>query len=472
MPTIVREDKDTLNLSVHLTISSDDYLKKFNSELNKYQKTAQIKGFRKGKTPASVLKKMYGDSVLSEVINKMMQEELYGFLERESLDILGQPILSEDQQTLSISHKDFKDYHFIFDIGLAPKFELVGATKDDVYSKYKVDTIPEGLIAQELELERKRQGKQVEVEEAIEAQDFLKLAAKELENGVIKEGGIESAFSILIDDKLKPEAKTAFLGKKKGDSLIFNLLELEQSFDESKVRQYYLGLDKEDERTFNPEFELTIVSVTRMELAALTPEFFKTVFGEERNITTEEEARAAITEEIIADCNIKAQQLLYELLRKQLLEKNPIALPDDFLKRWMLVSSEEERTAEDIEQEYEQGKESLKWTVIRGKVEKKYDITVEKEEIVSFARNNILRMYGAYISNVEMLNNIIGRMLNDKDEVLRIRESIVDVKVLEQIKELVTIEEQMISYEELESIMKKKKDESSNSLEEAELLSA
>jgi trigger factor len=455
MPTIVREDKDTLNMSLHLTISSDDYLKKFNSELNKYQKTAQIKGFRKGKTPTSVLKKMYGDNVLSEVINKVMQEELYGFLERESLNILGQPILSEDQQMLSLSHKDLKDYHFTFDIGLAPKFELMGATKDDVYIKYRVDAVPEAVLDEEIALDRKRQGAQIEVEDEIKEQDLVKLVAKELENGVIKEGGIENSFSIPVDDNLTPEAKAAFLGKKKEDTLVLNIFEIEHALDEKKVRQYYLGLDKEDERTFNPEFELTITGVTRMELAALTPEFFMAVFGEERNITTEEEARAAIAEDIIANCEVKAQHLLSESLRKQLMEKNPIELPDDFLKRWMFVSSEEERTAEDIAQEYEKSKEGLKWTILRGKVEKEYDIKVEKEEIVSFARSTILRMYGAYISNVEMLNNIVGRMLNNKDEVLGIQESILNVKVLEQIKELVTIEERLISYEELENLMKK-----------------
>lgn len=455
MPTIVREDKDALNMSLHLTISSEDYLKKFNSELNKYQKTAQIKGFRRGKTPTTVLKKMYGDSVLSEVINKMMQEELYGFLERESLDILGQPILSEAQQPLTIAHKDLKDYHFTFDVGLAPKFDLVGITKDDVYSKYKVDAVPEEVIDKELELDRKRQGKQVEVEDEIKEQDFVKLAAKELENSVPKEGGIESEFAILVDEKVSSKAKAALLGKKKGETLTLNIFEIEQAFDESKVRQYYLRLEKGDERTFNPEFELTIVGVTRMEPAELTPEFFKAIFGEERNITTEAEARAAILEDLLAGCEANTKNLLSESLKEQLIAKNPIELPSDFLKRWMLVSSEEERTAEEVNQEYERSEEALKWTILRGKLEKEHDIQVEKEEIVSFARNTVLRMYGAYISNMEMLDNIVGRMLNNKDEALRIQESILNAKVLEKVKELVTIEEQPISYEELENLLQK-----------------
>lgn len=54
-----------------------------------------------------------------------------------------------------------------------------------------------------------------------------------------------------------------------------------------------------------------------------------------------------------------------------------------------------------------------------------------------------------------MLDNIVGRMLNNKDEALRIQESILNAKVLEKVKELVTIEEQPISYEELENLLQK-----------------
>jgi len=70
-------DKGQLSSELIIVLEKSDYLDKYKSELKKYKNKAHLKGFRKGKTPLSAIKKMYGQSVLADVINEKLQS---GFL--------------------------------------------------------------------------------------------------------------------------------------------------------------------------------------------------------------------------------------------------------------------------------------------------------------------------------------------------------------------------------------------------------
>ena len=53
-------------------------------------------GFRPGKVPVGVVKKMYGPSILVDEVNKMLGNKLYEYIETEKLEILGNPLPSEE----------------------------------------------------------------------------------------------------------------------------------------------------------------------------------------------------------------------------------------------------------------------------------------------------------------------------------------------------------------------------------------
>ena len=84
---IEKKDIDALNRSVTLTLSKEDYESTFILELKKYKAKAHMKGFRKGKTPMSVLKKMYGQSVLADVVMDKINKGISDYIAEEKLDI-------------------------------------------------------------------------------------------------------------------------------------------------------------------------------------------------------------------------------------------------------------------------------------------------------------------------------------------------------------------------------------------------
>ena len=89
-------------------------------------------------------------------INKTLQKALSEYLSEEKLDILGQPIPSDDQDgDLDFNVNQLEDYTFKFDVGLAPEFEVQGVSDSDTYSIYKID-VDKKVVTEELENAQKR----------------------------------------------------------------------------------------------------------------------------------------------------------------------------------------------------------------------------------------------------------------------------------------------------------------------------
>src|SRR5690625_600712 len=117
---ITRKDIDSLNAVLTVQISEDDYAGAVEKILKDYRKTANVPGFRKGHVPMGMIKKQYGQSVMLDEVNKLVQKSLNDYLTEERIELLGQT-LPVNQESVDWSAKDFS---FYFELGLAPKFEV------------------------------------------------------------------------------------------------------------------------------------------------------------------------------------------------------------------------------------------------------------------------------------------------------------------------------------------------------------
>ncbi|MCH2083423.1 MAG: trigger factor [Saprospiraceae bacterium] len=454
MSTIVREDIDHLNAVLTLTLDKSDYEGRWLDELKSYKSKAQMKGFRKGKTPLSVIKKMYGKALLAEVVNDLVQTKLSEYLKEKDLNILGYPISSLDQELFDFDLKSLGEYVFKFDLGMAPEFEVQGASEEDSYSKYDV-VVSEASIDDELENARRQLGKQEEVEENILDNDIIELEVKELDSDNLKEGGISNTFSVLVNAISDESVKQTLLKSKKGDSLKVNLFELEEKANEEYVRNYYLGLDKEDTSDFNAEFEATIQTVKRLVPAELDQELFDKFLGE-GEVSSEEEAREKIKENIKGHYEKQSDALLFREQQEALMDKNPMELPETFLKRWIKVSNENKVSDEQVEKEFPEFKKSLQWSLIRGKLLRQFDIKIEQEDI----RKKIAEEVRGYLAgqsfvNEDFINNMVDRMMGEEEQVNRAAENAITEKLAEVLSEKVTITKQEVTVDELNEIIRK-----------------
>ena len=72
---ITKESTGDLTATIKMEIGPEDYKEQVESALRDLQKKSNLKGFRPGKVPFGLIKKMYGKSALAEEVNKLLSEK-------------------------------------------------------------------------------------------------------------------------------------------------------------------------------------------------------------------------------------------------------------------------------------------------------------------------------------------------------------------------------------------------------------
>lgn len=454
MPQVVRTDSDDLNTQLVLTLKKEHYEPKFRSELNKYRGKVSMKGFRKGKTPTALIRKMYGKSILVDVINEMVQHEIFDYIKKEGLQTIGQPIPAENQPLLDFDVVTLQDMEFRFDVGLAPKFELKGVSKDSKFDFLKVQ-ISDEFLNQQVEDGRKRVGERATVTDSIEGNDVVKMNVEELDGDAIKENGWAATFSVLVDDIADEAVKADFLSKKAGDKVRFNVFELEADRDVDFVRKHILNIQENDgDVEVGEMFEGTIEEVNRVGLAELNQDFFDKYMGPGK-VSSVEEMKKLIEDDYVKHYDKQADALMNRDFNDMLIEQNELSLPDEFLKRW-LKYSEENVNPQDIEDGYDDFAKSLRWSLIRGELIKKFNLEVSEEETFEGLKENVrgmFKQYGMPVSDELIILNTANKMAEDKEQMNKIYSEMMTVKVFEAVKEAITIDEKPISREDFDELL-------------------
>lgn len=454
MATITREDIDALNVVLTVDIAESDYSGELDKELKKYRKHAQLKGFRKGKTPMSVVRKMFGQQLLAEAVNKHLQDEMSSYLyneDGEKLVFLGQPIPSTAQDPIEFDIKAKGDFTFKFDLGLAPAFELAGVADDHTFEILKVVPDEETLGNDLMNLRRRNQESQ-EVDGAVEEADIITVEGVELADGTPKEGGVSNEFTLFVRNTVD-NVKEQLIGAKAEASINVDIFAVEANTTEKHVRRYLLGLDEEDEREVSNDFQLTIKKISRVEPAPLEQAFFDEAFGE-GEVNNEKEALAKIGEDYGKYFEQQVDALLYRDMQEYLMAQNELTFPESFLKRW-LVFSNENNTAESVERGFEGFKKSLQWTLIREKLSDKFELEVSEEELRASFAVQVQGYFGA--SKPEwmddsMIDNMVERMMGDEKAVRERAEEVMSDKIQRKLKEGYTLQEREVSPEEFNEI--------------------
>ena len=449
---IVRKDLDQNNAIVTVRIEKADYAEKVDKTLRDYRKKANIPGFRPGMVPAGLVKKMYGKAVLAEEINKLVSEGLYNYIRENNVNILGEPMPNETEQQ-SIDFDSQEDFEFIFDLGIAPELEVELTKKDKV--KYYNITVSEEMIENQVKSYTGRYGKYIQ-EEVVEEKDMLKGELLEMANGKVNEDGIKVKDATLTPAYMKDaDQKTLFVGAKKGDVITFNPA---KAFDNETEISSMLKISKDAAKTIVADFQLKIESITRYHESEIDQELFDKVYGE-GTVTSIEEFKAKIKENIqetlVADSEYKfgmdAKDMLVE-------KYNDVTFPEAFLKRWVL-SSNENLTAETLEEDYPKMIADLKWHLIKDKLTKASDIKVEPADVEEYAKKIAkaqFAQYGMIGVEDEMLANYAKDMMKKEETLKSMIDKVAEEKVIAVVKEAVKLENKEVSIEEFNKMFEAK----------------
>ncbi len=442
---IVRKETDHLHLTLDITLEPSDYTSKFESEIKKYKGKAQLKGFRKGKTPDSVIRKMYGKSILAEVINQTLQDKLFGYLDEQNINYLGQPLANEDENhVLNLDVNQPKDYVFSFDVGIAPELDIVGASESDSYTFYDV-AIEDSLVDEEVTAARRRLGKRIEATDIIQTMDMIKLESEELDGNVIKEDGWKTSITMLVNIIDDESVKNELLTKKIGDNITFDVYKLENK-DHEHIRKYLLKVPADNEQEIGNMFTGTISEVSRIEPAVMDDSFFAT-FGDE-SVIDEASLRAFMESDIKKYYDNQSEQFMQREIMDYLMDNNIVELPEEFLKRYLKVSNEKV-SDEVLESEFGAFAKNMKWSLQKSSLAKRYEIQVEENDLKRYFTNSVFSHMRSYANmDYSFINQTVERLMKDKDQVNKAYEEILANKIFARISDIVKKNKVSISQED------------------------
>ena len=431
---ITREQRDGGISILKVVVNEADYGQAVEKQLRDYKRKANVPGFRPGMVPMGIVKKMYGKHVVAEQSYHLASNSVFEYLQKENIDYVGDVIPSEEQGDFDFENNT--EFEFVFEIGEAPKIELELSAKDKVtYSKIKVDKKMHNEYRSNY---LRRYGRLIDVDK-VEKDEALNVT---LDNGDMR---IEEAYVGLIS--MTDEERKEWKGKKVGYKTTVNINEL---YKKPEQRAAILSVKEEELESIKPEFELEITKIRRFADPELNEEFFKMAFPA-GNVTSEEELDKFIDEEIERELKRECDFMFVNQMRKFIIEKAGLQMPEEFLKRWLYVINEGKFSREEIEKDFAAFINMFTWNYLQKHFITEGDIKVTPEEAkaeaMSFAQMQFAQ-YGMPSAPADMLEGFAKQIMDNKEQLQKIYEKLFEEKVVEYLRGKIKVTEKAVSAEE------------------------
>ncbi len=448
---ITLEKREKLNAVLRLKVEQADYEGRVEDVLKDYRRKARVDGFRPGRVPMGIIKKMYYTPVLVDEVNKLVSESVFSHLKENGIRILGEPLPHQGDEHRADFEKE-REFEFSFDLGLAPEVNLEVTGRDRIpYYRVRVDRQQEDEYAESL-LDRygefrpvERAGKDELIKGTLVKSDR---EGNEAENGIRVEN-VSISLELMKDD----DQRVLFSGAKAGDEVVFNV---KKAFPNDAELASLLRIGRTEVAMLEGTFKCMIHEVTKFEKAEIGQELYDRIFGEGQ-VTTDKAFRERIREEIVKNHERESEYRFMVDAREAMIKKARIDLPVEFLKRWM-VEANEQMTREQVEADFHRYEDDFRWQLIKEHLLKQQEIKVSAGEALQLAKGIALNQYLQYgISNVpeDYLENYAKEMLSKPEESRRIYDQKAEEKLIGYIKSTATVTDKEVSSEKFRKLYEK-----------------
>ncbi|MBL7847561.1 MAG: trigger factor [Cyclobacteriaceae bacterium] len=424
---------------IKITLGETDYLPKVEEKVREYSRKMNIKGFRTGKVPTGVVKKMYGRSILVEEVNHLLSHSVSDYIKEKKLTVLGDPIPNHEKAR-QIDWDNQKDFEFEFQIGLVEPFTVDLSPKVKLTS-YQIE-VDQKVINEAIEDMKRRFGT-VSNPEVSAAGDNL------FGEITMADGSTKSSY-VQIEKLSKGEQKK-FLGLKKEDTVTFDI---EKLSDDAAVLSRIMNVTEEEVKNLKGSYTLKVTSISHMVPAEMNQELFDKVFGKDV-VKSEEEFINKIRETISENYQRESNHLLEHEIQHHLVDHTAVNMPDHFLKAWLKSTGDGQITDEVIGKEFEDYKKGLKWDLIKNRIAELHTINVETADVRERAKQLIAQQFGgpAIIEQLgDKFNAIADNYLSGQDgkgeNFMRVYNQLRHEKIMAIAKEKITVTGKKVTLDE------------------------
>lgn len=429
---------------IKIKVSEGDYQPQIEEKVKDYARKANIKGFRQGKVPTGVIRKMFGKSILVDEINHLLSHKLSDYIKENNLKIIGDPLPNHDKSR-DIDWDAQKEFEFEYQIGMVEDFHYNLSPAVNIKS-YQIKV--EDKIFKETLADLKKRFGTVTHPETSEEGDSLYGDLKS------KEGDFTKEHAIVLIEKVNKQEQQKFIGKKKEDEFEF---EVENAFDDKNVLAQFLGIPEEEAKNIKGTYVYRINTISRTEPAEVNQDFFDRVFGKD-SVTSEDAFLEKIKATIADNYQRETEHFFDHHIEDYFINNTQISIPDDFLKNWLKASSNGEVTDLILEKEYKDYIRGLKWDLVKNKIADDNAIKVEAEEVRNKAKDLIISQFGGQTFAEQLkdkMDSIADNYLKNENgqNFMRLYNQLKNERILTHIKSKITAEVQQVSVDEFKKIV-------------------
>lgn len=200
-----------------------------------------------------------------------------------------------------------------------------------------------------------------------------------------------------------------------------------------------------------PSYEISVADKDKTSMT----ENLKKYYEEKKEEKSDEDIAKEASDRLESQYKNEAEWRLSKDIRDYFVGKADVKLPEEFLKRWLLVANAGKITKEDVDKEFDGFLADFKWQLVRGYLMKKFELKIEENDIREAAKAFVTYQYAMYgLGNVpeEMINEAVVNVLQDQKQVERMVEQVEDSKVMAKIKETITIKATKITSEKFRAL--------------------
>ena len=369
---------------IEITYSFDEIRSDLDKEILASTKKIQLPGFRKGKAPVSMIKKIYGTALDSEAAEKVASTKFYEVSDLNHLHVIGRPVI------VDINFKREEDFKFKVKYETLPKLDVQNYTGLEI--KVPDFKLQDEDVEYEINNLLKSNSEKVETSEVDESNNFI-LDVEIIridEKGEVYAGSKAEKMQLdLTNERINKDIVQNAKGKKIGDSFQFSFnderIENANSPEEKKISEYF-------------GYSATINKITKLVMPALSDDFIKRITkGKSSN---EAEMRAQIKSDLENEIKRQNDEFYRNALIQQIIKNNEFTPPRTMVSSFLeeIIKEEELNSKKNgykkfnrQESETRNAKAAefeVKWYLISSAIKEKEHIEISETELNEHAQKD------------------------------------------------------------------------------------
>ena len=404
MEVTVQSLSDVLR-AAEITATPEDLAPHFNKAFLEYRKKIEIRGFRKGKAPIDIVKKLYGDLIENDSLNEIATEFYRQAVKEKDLKPIGEPIL------VDMDYKHGESFRCKIQFDVRPRIEI------KEYKGIEVEKVVHTATDDEVEKE---------------------LVRLQRSNATLEEADVVTSPDYIVTATLQDMDETgALIIGKKSENIRFYLADeqLEQPFkdvlkDARKNGEYRVQFEhKHDEHAHTVNTQIIVKKIEKVTLPLLDDALVSKVT--KNKFTSVETLRSNIKEEIITYWKEKSDRQVINSLTAEIIRRHEFQVPESLIRNvldGLLEEVKNEYPEKRLPSEFdaEKFKEEnrayaiyqAKWALLREELIKAENVAASDEDLEKLAEEESEkikipkdRLINYYKSSDQIKDRLVGDKL-------------------------------------------------------------